>query len=61
MMTIMVVGREEGCGNIYHVLSSVFLSRTFPVSSARVVAMALVPLAKASISNTPMGPFQITV
>ena len=23
--------------------------------------MALVPLAKASISNTPMGPFQITV
>ena len=31
------------------------------VSSARVVAMALVPLAKAGISNTPMGPFQMTV
>ena len=34
---------------------------TLPVRSARVVAMALVPLAKASISNTPIGPFQITV
>lgn len=33
----------------------------FPVSSASVVAIPLVPLAKASNSNTPMGPFQITV
>ena len=31
-----------------------------PVSSASVVAMPLVPLAKASNSNTPIGPFQIT-
>lgn len=31
-----------------------------PVSSASVVAMPLVPLANASNSNTPMGPFQIT-
>mmetsp|Transcript_4873 Transcript_4873/g.7245 ORF Transcript_4873/g.7245 Transcript_4873/m.7245 type:complete len:214 (-) Transcript_4873:20-661(-) len=31
------------------------------VSEARVVAMALVPLAKASNSNTPIGPFQMTV
>ena len=32
-----------------------------PVSSASVVAMPLVPLANASNSNTPMGPFQITM
>ena len=31
-----------------------------PVSSARVVAIPLVPFAKASNSNTPIGPFQIT-
>ena len=31
------------------------------VSSARQSAMPRVPLAKASISNTPMGPFQTTV
>ena len=30
------------------------------VSSARVSATSKVPLAKASISNTPMGPFQMT-
>mmetsp|Transcript_37937 Transcript_37937/g.74115 ORF Transcript_37937/g.74115 Transcript_37937/m.74115 type:complete len:235 (+) Transcript_37937:678-1382(+) len=32
-----------------------------PVHSARVWATALVPLAKASISKTPMGPFQMMV
>ena len=31
------------------------------VSSASVIAMPLVPLANASNSNTPIGPFQITV
>mmetsp|Transcript_58268 Transcript_58268/g.138685 ORF Transcript_58268/g.138685 Transcript_58268/m.138685 type:complete len:235 (-) Transcript_58268:765-1469(-) len=33
----------------------------FLVHSARVSATSLVPLAKASISNTPMGPFQMIV
>ena len=36
------------------------VTQPLPVSSARVVAMPLVPLANASNSKTPMGPFQIT-
>ena len=35
-------------------------SITLAVMSARVWAMEFVPLAKAFISNTPMGPFQMT-
>lgn len=34
---------------------------TLSLRVARVVAMPKVPLAKASISNTPIGPFQMTV
>ena len=37
------------------------VQQPLPLRSARVVAMALVPAAKASNSNTPIGPFQITV
>ena len=38
----------------------IMVMQPLPVSSARVVAIPLVPFAKASNSKTPIGPFQIT-
>ena len=32
-----------------------------PFTSATALATSMVPFAKASISNTPIGPFQMTV
>ena len=54
-----MIGRVPSVGAVAHRL--LIVATLALIGGATACATALVPAAKASISNTPMGPFHVTV